>query len=287
MQTSEAAPYSGGSLILFGVALALLAAPVNVPAADLLNDGYNAMYNLNFDEAHRDFQAWEQLHPEDPFGPVSDAAAYLFFEFERLKILRSEFFVENHKFFGEKRVAADQPTKKAFEGALLKSKQLSDAMLRHDPNSERAMFAAVMRIALHADYLALIEKQYWQALNEIKEARNDADVLLAKYPESTDANLAAGVENYLLSQKAGPVRLFLRMTGAQTDKETGVAKLRIVANDGHYLKPYAKILLAIAALRDGDKKEAEALMTELAHQFPGNDLFRSEAAKLSCTANCK
>jgi hypothetical protein len=227
------------------------------------------------------------LHPEDPFGPVSDAAAYLFSEFDRLKILHSEFFVENHKFFSEKSPTPDVKTKSAFEAALLQSKQLSDSILQRDPNAERALFSNVMRIALHADYLALIEKQYWQSLNEIKESRSDADALLAKYPDSKDAYLAAGVENYLLSQKATPIRLFLRMTGAQTDKQIGVAKLRIVANEGHYLKPYAKILLAIAALREGNKEEARMLVTELAGQFPGNDLFRSEAAKLNCTAHCE
>jgi hypothetical protein len=285
----QKAPYSRGSLILFvGIVLALLAAPVKVRAAgDLLDQGYSAMYNLDFAGAHHDFQEWERLRPEDPFGPVSDAAAYLFSEFDRLKILHSEFFVENRKFFGEKKPAPDAKIKSAFEAALLKSKQLSDAMLQRDPNAERAMFSTVMRIALHADYLALIEKQYWQSLNEIKESRNDADALLAKYPDSKDAYLAAGVENYLLSQKAAPVRLFLRMAGAQTDKQAGVAKLRIVATEGHYLKPYAKILLAIAALRDGNKGEAGTLITELAHQFPGNDLFRSEAAKLSCRVNCE
>lgn len=273
---------------LCGVALFLLAIPASLRAdADLLDQGYNAMYNLDFAGAHHDFQEWTRLHPEDPFGPVSDAAAYLFSEFDRLKILHSEFFVENHKFFGDKRATPDAQTKSAFEAALAKSKQLSDAMLQRDPNAERALFSTVMRIALHADYLALIEKQYWQSLNEIKESRTDADALLAKYPESKDAYLAAGVENYLLSQKAAPLRMFLRMTGAQTDKQAGIAKLRIVANEGRYLKPYARILLAIAALRGGNQQEARTLITELAHQFPGNDLFQSEMAKLSCTANCK
>jgi len=81
-----------------------------------------------------------------------------------------------------------------------------------------------------------------------------------------------GVENYLLSQKMGPVRMFLRLTGAQTDKEMGPRKLRIVAEQGHYFKPHAKILLAIAALRDKNKTLAGRLMAELTREFPRNDL---------------
>jgi hypothetical protein len=248
--------------------------------ADLLDQGYSAMYNLNFDAAHRSFAAWEQAHPDDPMGPVSDAAAYLFFEFDRMNILRSEFLTDDKKLLGGKRVQADAKTKQAFEMDLQKSQKLSAAMLARGQETEKARLADVIRTALHANYEALIEKHQWQALNEIKQARIEADALVAQYPASVDAYLAMGVENYLLSQKAAPLRIFLRMTGAQTDKEAGLAKLRIVAERGHYLKPYAKILLAIAALRDGNKAEAKSLLSELAAQFPANGLFKDELKKL-------
>lgn len=248
--------------------------------ADLLEQGYSAMYNLNFEAAHRAFAAWEHAHPEDPMGPVSDAAAYLFFEFDRMNILRSEFLTDDKRILSNKRIQPDATIKRAFEADLQKSQHLSEAMLAKGRDTEKARLASVIRTALHANYDALIEKHQWQALNEIKQAREEADALVAKYPSSVDAYLAMGVENYLLSQKAAPFRFFLRMTGAQTDKAAGLAKLRIVAEKGHYLKPYAKILLAIAALRDGNKAEAKSLLSELAAQFPANGLFRDELKKL-------
>jgi hypothetical protein len=239
------------------------------------------MYNLNFDAAHRSFAAWEQAHPDDPMGPVSDAAAYLFFEFDRLNILRSEFLTNDKQVLTGKRGQPNAETKQAFELDLQKSQKLSEAMLARGQETEKARLANVIRAALHANYEALIDKHQWQALNEIKQARLEADALVAEYPASVDAYLAMGVENYLLSQKAAPLRMFLRITGAQTDKEAGLAKLRIVADKGHYLKPYAKILLAIAALRDGNKAEAKSLLSELAAQFPANGLFKDELKKLS------
>ncbi len=56
------------------------------------------MYNLEFDQAHQTFLNWERQHPADPLGPASNAAAYLFAEFDRLNILHSEFFVEDSLF---------------------------------------------------------------------------------------------------------------------------------------------------------------------------------------------
>jgi len=261
--------------------LAILALPLLAAASDPLADGYQEMYNLRFEAAHKTFQSYEQTNPADPMGPVSDAAAYLFFEFEQLKVLRSEFFADNSNFQVRKRLQADPAVKQSFEAALARSKTLSDAMLQKQPDARAALLANVVRIALHADFLALIERDNWQALTEIKQARGDADALIRKYPDCYDAYLAMGVENYLLSQKMAPVRMFLRLTGAQTDKQQGIQNLRIVADKGHYLRAYAKILLAIAALRDDRKVEALGLLKELAVQFPENGLFQEELKKLS------
>ena len=54
-----------------------------------------------------------------------------------------------------------------------------------------------------------------------------------------------------------------------------------MANEGHYLKPFAKILLGIAALREKRPHDAQQFLIELAHDYPQNRLFRKELAKLN------
>ncbi len=276
-------------MILALFAFVGLFAPAPDAAAEpLLDQGYGDMYNLDFNGAHKAFGEFEKEHPSDPFGPASQAAAYLFSEFERLKVLRSEFFAQDKSFLGAPKLKADPAVKAEFEKALSQSAALSQQMFKENKTPDRAMFAYVVCTALKADYLAMIEKENWQALNNIKDARVHAEQLIAKHPEMKDAYLSLGVENYLLSQKGAPVRMFLRLTGAQTDKDTGLQKLKIVAAEGHYFKPYAKILLAIAAVRDKNRPAAEHLMADLSREFPGNGLFRDEVKKLgsSCTADC-
>ena len=95
-----------------------------------------------------------------------------------------------------------------------------------------------------------------------------------------DAYLAVGIENYLLSLKPLPVRWLLQLGGAQTDKPTGMKLLRITAEKGLYLKPYARLLLAVAALRDRDIPQARQRLASLAAEFPNNPLYREELAKL-------
>lgn len=248
---------------------------------DLLDQGYNDMYSLRFDDAHRRFQQWEKNHPSDPTGPVSDAAAYLFSEFNRLRILQSELFVDNNSFFHRRTGVPDPVVKRQFEGALKRSEDLAEPILQRSPDDKTALFATVLRLGLHADYTALIEKRYLASLDEVKQGRAKAEQLLAKYPDCYDAYLAIGVENYLLSLKPAPLRWILRMDGAQTDKETGLANLRLTATKGHYLEPYAELLLAVAALRDKNEQEAKRLLTDLTTRFPANQLYREELKKIT------
>jgi len=248
---------------------------------DLIDQGYNDMYNLAFDDAHRCFQEWERSHPADPMGPVSDAAAYLYSEFDRLKILKSEFFVDDNAFFRSHTGQPDPIAKRDFDTALARSKGLAEAILKQSPDDKTAFLATVLRMGLHADYTALIEKRYFASLNEVKRARGRAEQLLEKHPECYDAYLAIGFENYVLSLKAAPVRWLLRMNGAKTNKDTGLAKLRLAAKNGHYLNPFAELLLAVAALRDNNQGEAKRLLSQLTAQFPSNQLYREELKKIS------
>src|SRR5215469_886245 len=101
----------------------------DIDRSPTLEQGYAQMYNLQFDDAHRTFQQWERAHPADPLGPVSNAAAYLFAEFDRLGILQSEFFVEDGLFRKRPKVAADPNVHRAFDDELTKSEVLADGLL--------------------------------------------------------------------------------------------------------------------------------------------------------------
>ena len=83
-------------LILAALSLSLSAADLTVTKS--LDSGYRSMYDLDFASAHQKFAAWKSANPDDPMGPVSNAAAYLFSELERLRVLDSELFVDDDKF---------------------------------------------------------------------------------------------------------------------------------------------------------------------------------------------
>ena len=98
----------------------LLSASVTAGAStnSLLEQGYRQMYNLQFAEAHHTFAEWKRTNPADPMGPVSDASAYLFSEFDRLHILQSEFFTHDQHFITDHKLTPDASVKQQFQKAL-------------------------------------------------------------------------------------------------------------------------------------------------------------------------
>ncbi len=259
-----------------------MAAPnITEPSVNpVINRGYRQMYNLNFDDAHKTFAQWEREHPADPLGPVSNAAAYLFAEFDRLNILHSEFFVDTGLFHRSPKVMPDPEARQAFDQELEKSGKLSNNILEATPEDADALFAKILTLGLRADYEGLIERRYFDALKVIKDSRSTAEKLLMIQPNYYDAYLALGVENYLFSLKPAPVRWILQAGGAQTDRDKGVEDLRLTAEKGNYLSPYARLLLAVAALRNKDVPRARDLLGALAREFPHNRLYAQELAQL-------
>ena len=268
-------------LALFAALIsAAVAADPNVPPGDLYR-GWVKMYDLRFDEAHAVFGQWRQSHSADALGPASDAAAYLFFELARLGALESELFTDDVRFENRAKLNPDPRMKTLFDGDIERAGQLADAALQAAPNDANALFAKSLTFGLRADFAALIEKRDLAALSFTKQGRPYSDRLVAVDPKAYDAYLGGGVENYLLSLKPAPLRVLLRLTGSRVDRERGLELLRMTAQHGHYLEPFAKLLLAVAALRDNNRASAREILSGLHDRFPNNPLYLRELNRLS------
>ncbi len=254
-------------------------------ATSPLDRGFARLYNLDFTGAQNEFSLWEKQHPEDPVGPVSEAAGYLFSEFNRLGVLESQFYENNAAFAERPRLNPDPLLRDRFEGAISRAETLAHARLAKDPKDRDSLFALTLSSGLQADYAALIEKRNITSLHFTKQASVSAQELLAVCPNCYDALLATGFSKYVIGSMAAPVRWILRMGGLPADKQGGIADLQTTADHGHYLAPFARILLAIAYVREKEKGRAIELLSGLQHEFPGNTLFPREISHLESSGS--
>jgi hypothetical protein len=245
-----------------------------------LNDGYHAMYNLDFNAAHNHFQQWMTTHPDDCLGSASDAAAYIFTEFDRLGVLDIELFADDGRFESRKRPAVDPALKQGFQNRITQAEQLADVTIQHNPNDANAYYCKAVTSGMQADWASLIDRHEYGAFKYSELASKYAKQALAINPTLYDANLAVGIENYMLSLKAAPIRWILGMAGAGTNKAEGVRLLKLTAEQGHYLAPFARLMLAVGELRDGRTGEGKAILVGLSQEFPQNTLYQRQIARL-------
>ena len=131
------------------------------------------------------------------------------------------------------------------------------------------------------DFMALVEKHQILSLAPAKKSNNYAQRLLRIDPKFYDAYLAAGFSEYMVGSLPFFIKWFVHFDNVSGDKKTGIHNLELVASEGHYLKPFAKILLGIVALREKRPRDAQKLLRELAANYPQNPLFRRELDKLN------
>ena len=114
-------------------AVALASDAPTAPVVSPLDLGFSGLYNLDFAGAQKDFATWQQQHPDDPVGPVSEAAGFLFSEFNRLGVLEAQFYENDDTFFGRPKLTPDPALREHFKNAIGRSETLAHARLEKDP----------------------------------------------------------------------------------------------------------------------------------------------------------
>ncbi len=246
-----------------------------------LTAGFDLLYEQKFAEAREVFASWQSRHPDQPFAEVAIAASYLFEELSRQGVLTSDFFLNEKKFLRGIDGKPDPERMTRFREALAQARQLARERQKTDPKDGEALFALTLAAGMESNEESILQKRHLAALRRTKEANEYAKRLLAQDPEATDAYVALGMANYIIGSLGPASRFTLWFGGIHGDKKLGMEQLAKTAENGLYLKPFAKIVLALAARREKQDPLAQGLLHGLTEQYPDNELFASEYAKAS------
>src|SRR5579862_7129539 len=272
------------ALIICVIALCLTGSPCQGrdknSELSTLDEGFHSLYNFDFSDAQYEFVAWQALHPDDPIGFVAEASGYIVCRFLREGKIEIQLLVRDSSFQSKKKLSPDPAIRAKFEKALQNTEERARARWARDHRDRDALFAMTLAAGLRADYLALIEKHSIASLYSANEARTWGEKLLAVDPNYYDAYLASGCDKYIVGSLVAPVRWALRLNGISGDKTEGIKELTLTAEKGNYLAPLARILLAIAYLREKRPEEARQLLSSLQADFPRNPLFPKAIAKI-------
>jgi hypothetical protein len=247
-----------------------------------IDTAFSRLYNFDFPGSYAALDKRIARMPDDPVAYAVLSSAYLFSELDRLSILESEFWSDDNQIADKKKKLKPDPAVKAkLFKAIDDAQSRAQTRLTANPNDQDALFAMCITSGVLTDYTALVEKRQISSLSQVKKGAAYAQRLLKLNPDYYDAYLTTGMTEYVIGSLPFFVRWFIKVENINGNKEQGMRTVEIVARQGHYLKPFAKILLAIANLRDKKPRAAETLMAELCSEYPENPLFKKELSQLS------
>ena len=254
---------------------ALAAGPPSIDSA------LDRLYNFDFQAAHAALNQYVTAHPTEALPYTFRAAAYLFYELDRLGALESEFLIDDDRLVDKHKLKPDPAVRAQLFQALDDARTRAEAALKANPEDRQALFAMCLAQGVTMDYMALVEKRQMMSLSPARRSNSYAQRLLKLDPKFYDAYLATGFSEYMVGSLPFFIRWFVHFDNVDGNKGRGVRNLELVARDGHYLKPLAKVFLGIIDLREKKPQDAQRLLADLARDFPENPLYRKELGKLN------
>jgi len=103
----------------------------------------------------------------------------------------------------------------------------------------------------------------------------------AVYANTRTAGNGVKVTEYVLGSVPFFVKWFVKFEEAKGSKEQAMRNLDMVVKKGRYFGPFARILMAVVALREKRRQDARMWLEGLVREFPENKLLLKELDKIS------
>ncbi len=278
---------------LFGVLVLLLAVTISVSAQqpsspwltdaerarfeELRRSGLDALYNIDYDKAHRDFKEIVQLLPNHPGGYQLLAARLwikTLYESRRLQtsLYSSDSFYSN----GDDRV--DPKIVTEFRNLTREARRLAEAKLKQEPKNIEALDFLANTEGLKAAFEEAVERRHIAALRDGNDAVNFHREVLKIDPKYVDAQITIGLYEYVVGSLPWAVKIIAGATGFRGSKKRGLAMLEQVAKEGRWAQDDAKSVLVVLYRRERRYADVLKLTRELSAKYPRNYLLRLESA---------
>jgi hypothetical protein len=271
------------TLLILLISIGTLAAQSTDKAADnrarldaLRADGYEALYNLDYEGARRRFREMIQLAPDNPSGPQCFAASLWVEQLNQSWELKATLY--STKAYTEGKRKADPSQAAEFRKWIRQTKALAEAKLKKDPRDLEALYFLGAAEGLDAAYAAAVERKYRVALRNGSDAVDRHKAVLKLAPNFRDAELTIGLQNYIVGSLPLPLKMIAGTMGVRGSKKRGLETLERVAVEGQFARDLARVLLVDLYKREKRWKDAVATARVLSEKYPRNYLFKLQMA---------
>src|SRR5688500_18155803 len=239
-------------------------------------EGYEALYNLDYEGARRRFQKMVDLAPDHPAGPQCFAASLWIQQLNESWELKSTLYSD--KVYKNEKPKVDSRQVEEFRKWTRRAKQLAEARLRRNARDVEALYFLGATEGLEAAYSAAVERKFMSALRTGSSAVGHHRKVLELSPQYYDAELTIGLQNYVIGSLPLPLKMLAGTVGVRGSKKRGLKDLEHVASEGKWGRDTARVLLVDLYKREKRWDDAIATARELSVRYPRNYLFKLQLA---------
>jgi hypothetical protein len=248
------------------------------PKLDSLRaDGFEALFNLDYERARRDFKEIARLFPNHPAGPQFLAAGLWIETLYTTRRLQASLY-SSDSFYSPNEDKADPKVIEQFRLWTREAKKLAEARLKQDPKDVEALYFLGATAGLKASFEEAVERRHFAAMRDGSDGVDRHRDVLKLDPNFHDAEITIGLYEYVLGSLPLAAKIVVGVTGAHGSKKKGLAAIERVTREGKWARDDARTLLIVLYTRERRYADTLAIARELAAKYPRNYLFRLEAA---------
>jgi tetratricopeptide (TPR) repeat protein len=244
---------------------------------ELRRSGLDALYNIDYDQADRDFKEIVKLIPNHPGGyQLLAARVWIKTLYESRRLQASLYSSESFYTNGDDKV--DPKIVTEFRNLTREAKRLAEAKLKQEPKNVEALDFLANTEGLKASFEEAVERRHFAALRDGNDAVDHHREVLKLDPKYIDAQITIGLYEYVVGSLPLPVKILAGATGYRGSKKRGLALLEQVAKEGRWAQDDAKTVLVLLYTREKRFEDVLKLTRELSAKYPRNYLLKLEMA---------
>ena len=234
-------------------------------------EGYEALFNLDYDGARSRFRKMIDIAPDHPAGPECYALSLWVQQLNEQWKLKSTLYSDSAS---DAKTRVDRKQSEEFHNWTRQAKQLAQARLRKNPKDVEALYTLGAAEGVESAYAAGVERKFMPAFRSGQDAVEHHRAVLKLAPDFHDAELTIGLMNYVIGSLPLPAKMLAATMGVHGSKKRGLEALERVAKEGKWARAVARMLLSDLYKREKRLDDSAKMARELSEKYPRNYLFK-------------
>jgi len=244
-------------------------------------EGFDAVYNLDYQTARDRFTAMTKLAPDHPAGYVY-MANNLWLETLYLNRRLMTSVYTSGSFYAQDKDEdkGDQKRDREFNDLVRQALAATRARLVKNNKDLEALYYEASVLGIRGAYSTSVNRSFKRAIGDGNDAVQIQRQVIKLDPNYVDAYLSIGFYEYVIDNLAFGWRFLARLAGLKGSKKKGIEHLEMVIEQGKYASDDARVLLLGIYTKENQLDRALEIISQLSSKYPRNYLFGVERASM-------